>query len=196
MDNFVLGNMRKGTLKLLSNRKIILKIDSFNNIKNNSKKIEVPINQEVQVSKAPINEKVVPDTVSTTININQDDIEDYIDALHPLLAKIKRKKARIRAKQKFSYLTELFYSSMYKNYHDKLKIENAVNRFKKIQKTIEKNNEEIKNILLRLEELKKENEIYKQKNTRVLNGYMPEEINKVKEELEKINDLTEQMQQN
>lgn len=191
MDNFILKNFEKDVLKLLSNRKIILKQNVFNNIKVNSKKIE-----PIQQSTYETNEEKVMESPSAITNINQEEFDDYIDALHPLLAKLKRKKARVRAKQKFSYFTEIFYSSIYKNYHDKLKIEIAVNRFRKIQKTVEKNNEDIKNMLLRLEELKKDNEINKEKNTRILNGYSPEEVEKVKTELEKINNLTEQMQQN
>lgn len=179
-------------VKIISKRPLNLKSASLPNLRIKSKKnilIEQP---------APIEQptKVEPVVDSNTQSNDEEDREDYIDALDPVLIRLKREKAAIRGKQKFSYLTEIFYASLVKNYHDKERIKVAINRFRKIKKTIEENNDEITNIMNRLEELKKSNEKFTAKHERVLKGYSVEESQLIKEELAKINDLTEQMQQN
>lgn len=172
--------------KLLGKKIVNIKPTSLTNLLKKTRVNPTTINNTIVSLETPVKQEVT---------YNDDDTNDYIDALDPVLGKLKRQKARVRAKQKLSYLTEIFYASLYKNYHDKLKIRVAINRFKKIEKTIEKNNEETKTLLARLEEIKNENVILKQKNERVLIGYNEDEALIVRTELEKINDLTEQMQQ-
>lgn len=119
--------------------------------------------------------------------LTEEDIEDILTVTDPLLAKAKRSVPVAKAKPKFSYLTALFYSNVYKNYHERRIIMTAVDRYKWIKSTIEKNNQEIIDLTNKIEELKQENEVFKQKNSRILVGYTPEQVEAVRKEIEIIN---------
>lgn len=119
--------------------------------------------------------------------LTEEDIEDILTVTDPLLAKAKRSVPVAKAKPKFSYLTALFYSNVYKNYHERRIITTAVDRYKWIKSTIEKNNQEIIDLTNKIEELKQENEVFKQKNSRILVGYTPEQVEAVRKEIEIIN---------
>ena len=119
--------------------------------------------------------------------LTEEDIEDILTVIDPLLAKAKRNVPVAKAKPKFSYLTALFYSNVYKNYHERRIITTAVDRYRWIKNTIEKNNQEIIDCTNRIEELKAENEKFKQKNSRILVGYTPEQVEAVRKEIEIIN---------
>ena len=75
--------------------------------------------------------------------LTDEDKEDILHVIDPLLAKALVSTPVAKAKPKFSYLTALFYSNVYKNYHEKRLVTIAVERYKWIKSTIENNNKEI-----------------------------------------------------
>lgn len=125
--------------------------------------------------------------VKETSLLTDEDREDILAVIDPLLAKAKKSIPVTKAKPKFSYLTALFYANVYKNYHEKRIITTAVERYKWVRNTIERNNQEILDCTNRIEELKQENERFKMKNSRILVGYTDEQVQAVKKEIELIN---------
>jgi len=119
--------------------------------------------------------------------LTEEDLEDILQVTDPLLAKAKKSIPVAKAKPKFSYLTALFYANVYKNYHERRIILTAVDRYKWIKSTIEKNNQEIIDCENRIKELKLENEKFRQKNSRILVGYTEEQVEAVKKEIEILN---------
>lgn len=119
--------------------------------------------------------------------LTDEDRDDILHVIDPLLAKAMKTVPVAKAKPKFSYLTALFFSNVNKNYHEKRLITIAVERYKWIKHTIESNLEEIDSCTKRIEELKDQNELFKKKNSRILVGYTPEQIDAVKKEIDLIN---------
>ena len=128
--------------------------------------------------------------------LTDEDKEDILHVIDPLLAKALVSTPVAKAKPKFSYLTALFYSNVYKNYHEKRLVTIAVERYKWIKSTIENNNKEIEDCTKRIEELKEQNEAFKHKNSRILVGYTPEEVEAVKKEIDLINFRQQQRSSN
>ena len=61
---------------------------------------------------------------------------------------------------------------------------------------MENNNKEIEDCTKRIEELKEQNEAFKHKNSRILVGYTPEEVEAVKKEIDLINFRQQQRSSN